>query len=221
MAQWSPPPSEPANNAFFRLRASGRMARSTMLESISTCPSSMKRQRPSHRDSAYRIASATALFWETRTSLVSNQALRVSTIGWEIGRPDAHRRVCRASRPRWHKAPRCAQAPRSRSAQRQRRRSHRSGDGREPSRMPVVRGPSRRECDSQRSHRPAECRGSLRGGLLGVGLAVRRINIGDGRRRRPAPRSIIASIGPELTRLGPTSARIKHGGRGLVGKELG
>ena len=34
-AQGSPPPSEPAKSAFLRLRAIGRIARSTMLESIS------------------------------------------------------------------------------------------------------------------------------------------------------------------------------------------
>jgi hypothetical protein len=42
-AQCSPPPSEPANMAFLRLSAIGRMARSTTLESISMRPSSMKR----------------------------------------------------------------------------------------------------------------------------------------------------------------------------------
>src|SRR4051794_75557 len=41
-AQCSPPPSEPANRAFLRLSAIGRMARSTTLESISMRSSAMK-----------------------------------------------------------------------------------------------------------------------------------------------------------------------------------
>jgi hypothetical protein len=52
IAQFSAPPSEPAKSAFFRLRAMGRIARSTILESISMRPSSTKRVRPSQRESA-------------------------------------------------------------------------------------------------------------------------------------------------------------------------
>ena len=52
VAQCSAPPSEPANNAFFRLSAIGRMERSTILLSSSMRPSSMKRVRPSQRDRA-------------------------------------------------------------------------------------------------------------------------------------------------------------------------
>ena len=62
-AQCSPPPSEPANRAFLRLSAIGRIARSTTLESISMRPSAMKRVSPSQRDSAYRMASASLVFW--------------------------------------------------------------------------------------------------------------------------------------------------------------
>ena len=51
-AQCSAPPSDPAKSAFLRLRAIGRMARSTTLESISTRPSSRKRLRPAHRERA-------------------------------------------------------------------------------------------------------------------------------------------------------------------------
>ena len=51
-AQLSPPSSEPANRAFLRLRASGLIDRSTVLESRSMRPSSMKRERPSQRVSA-------------------------------------------------------------------------------------------------------------------------------------------------------------------------
>lgn len=49
MAQYWAPPSEPANNAFFRLSVIGRIGRSTVLLSSSIWPSSMKRVRPSQR----------------------------------------------------------------------------------------------------------------------------------------------------------------------------
>ena len=52
IAQFSPPPSEPANSAFLRLSAIGRIDLSTVLESISILPSSRKRVRPSQRGSA-------------------------------------------------------------------------------------------------------------------------------------------------------------------------
>src|ERR1700726_1974449 len=41
MAQWRASPSDPTNNAFFRVRVWGLMARSTTFVSISTRPSSM------------------------------------------------------------------------------------------------------------------------------------------------------------------------------------
>src|SRR5690348_1854146 len=52
IAQFSAPSSLPANRAFFLLRAIGRIARSTVLESISMRPSSRKRASPSQRLSA-------------------------------------------------------------------------------------------------------------------------------------------------------------------------
>jgi hypothetical protein len=52
VAQCSAPPSDPANRAFFRLSAMGRMERSTVLLSSSMRPSSIKRVRPSQRDRA-------------------------------------------------------------------------------------------------------------------------------------------------------------------------
>ena len=52
MAQRSAPPSEPANRWFLRPRATGRMARSTVLVSSSTRPSSRNRQRAGQRASA-------------------------------------------------------------------------------------------------------------------------------------------------------------------------
>src|SRR4051812_17334354 len=48
IAQFSAPSSEPAKSAFFLLRATGRMLRSTVLESISMRPSSRKCRSPSH-----------------------------------------------------------------------------------------------------------------------------------------------------------------------------
>jgi hypothetical protein len=53
-----------------------------------------------------------------------------------------------------------------------------------------------------------------------LGLAIGRVDISDGRRRRPAPRSVVAGIGPELTGLGPTAAGIEHRRGRLVGEEL-
>jgi hypothetical protein len=52
IAQCSPPLSEPAKRAFLRLRAMGRIVRSTTLVSISMRPSSRKRVSPSHRERA-------------------------------------------------------------------------------------------------------------------------------------------------------------------------
>src|SRR5499427_8598919 len=52
IAQFSAPSSLPANREFFLLRAIGRIARSTVLESISMRPSSRKRTSPSQRLSA-------------------------------------------------------------------------------------------------------------------------------------------------------------------------
>src|SRR5436853_52000 len=51
-ARCSAPPSEPAKSAFLRVKASGRMLRSTTLLSISIRPSSRNRHRPGQRDRA-------------------------------------------------------------------------------------------------------------------------------------------------------------------------
>src|SRR5258705_8818554 len=52
IAQVRPPPADPASNAFFRVIVCGRMARSTMLESISARPSLRKRSRAARRERA-------------------------------------------------------------------------------------------------------------------------------------------------------------------------
>ena len=52
IAQWRAPPSLPANNAFFRPSVTGRIARSTVLVSISTRPSSRNTSRPGQCRSA-------------------------------------------------------------------------------------------------------------------------------------------------------------------------
>lgn len=49
VAQVLPPPSEPANRAFLRVMVCGRMARSTVLESISMRPSARKCSSASRR----------------------------------------------------------------------------------------------------------------------------------------------------------------------------
>jgi hypothetical protein len=46
IAQWRAPPSEPANRAFLRPKAIGRMARSMMLVSSSSRPSSRNSTSP-------------------------------------------------------------------------------------------------------------------------------------------------------------------------------
>jgi hypothetical protein len=50
---WAPP-SDPANSAFLRVSAMGRIVRSTALESISIRPSSRNRPSPCQRASGYR-----------------------------------------------------------------------------------------------------------------------------------------------------------------------
>lgn len=51
-AQCSAPPSEPANRAFLRVKASGRMVRSTTSIVDLVRPSPRNRHRPCQRDSA-------------------------------------------------------------------------------------------------------------------------------------------------------------------------
>lgn len=52
VAQVLPPPSLPAKSEFLRVIAWGLIARSTMLESISTRPSVRKRSKMSRREMA-------------------------------------------------------------------------------------------------------------------------------------------------------------------------
>jgi hypothetical protein len=54
-----------------------------------------------------------------------------------------------------------------------------------------------------------------------LGLAVRRVDIGNSGRSRSTPGSVVTSVGPELAGLGASAAWIKHGRRRLVGKQLG
>ena len=54
-----------------------------------------------------------------------------------------------------------------------------------------------------------------------LGLAVGRIDIGDGRRVRAAPGPIVARIGPELACLGSPAPGIEHGRRRPVGEDFG
>jgi hypothetical protein len=52
------------------------------------------------------------------------------------------------------------------------------------------------------------------------GLAIRGVDIGDARWIDPAPRSVVAGIGSELTGFGSPAAGIKHGRRRLVANSL-
>ena len=54
-----------------------------------------------------------------------------------------------------------------------------------------------------------------------IGLAIGRVAIGDRWWIAPAPRTIVASICPELAGFGAASTRIEHRRRGLVGEQLG
>src|SRR3954447_6244764 len=80
-AQCSAPPSDPANSAFLRQSLIPRIDRSTVLLSSSIRPSSMKRVSPCQRERAYRMASASLIFWLMRASLARNQASKASARG--------------------------------------------------------------------------------------------------------------------------------------------
>ena len=54
-----------------------------------------------------------------------------------------------------------------------------------------------------------------------LGLAIRRIDVGNAGRIGTAPRSIVPGIGKELTGLGPSAPWIEHRRRRLVGEQLG
>lgn len=75
-----PPPSLPVKRLFFLMVAWGLIARSTMLESISMRPSVRKRSNTSRREMAYRRASASLDFPETRGSVTCQSVKRSRTI---------------------------------------------------------------------------------------------------------------------------------------------
>jgi len=54
-----------------------------------------------------------------------------------------------------------------------------------------------------------------------LGLAVGRVDIGDGRRIIAVEGTIVPGIGEELPRLRPPASRIENRRRGRVGKQLG
>ena len=93
VAQVAPPASDPANKVFFRVMQIGRIARSTLLLSSSTRPSSRKRRNSVLRESEYRIASAIFDLPEICVSSLSHRAMSSSTIGADARRR-ASRRVC-------------------------------------------------------------------------------------------------------------------------------
>ena len=93
VAHVSLPASEPANRAFFRVMVIGRIARSTMLLSSSTRPSSRNRRNSVLREREYRMASASLDLPEIRVSSLSHRAMSSSTIGVDVRRR-ASRRVC-------------------------------------------------------------------------------------------------------------------------------
>lgn len=84
VAQVRPPPSLPANRLFFLVIAWGLIARSTMLESSSMRPSVRKRSKMFRREMAYRRASASLDFPETRGRVACQRVKRSRTIAAEI-----------------------------------------------------------------------------------------------------------------------------------------
>ena len=81
MAQCRPPRSEPADSAFLRPRATGRIARSTVLVSRAARPSSRNTVRPFQSVSAWRNACAMAERPGTRSSCSVIQMCIASTRG--------------------------------------------------------------------------------------------------------------------------------------------
>jgi hypothetical protein len=53
-----------------------------------------------------------------------------------------------------------------------------------------------------------------------LGLAIGGIDISDSRRIGPAPRSVVAGVGPELAGLGSASAGVEHRQGGFVREQL-
>jgi hypothetical protein len=54
-----------------------------------------------------------------------------------------------------------------------------------------------------------------------LAFAILGIDVGHGRRARPAPGAIIDGVGPQASGLGPAAARVEHRQRRVVGEELG
>lgn len=69
--------------------------------------------------------------------------------------------------------------------------------------------------DLQRAHEALKMPDRL------LGLAIRRIKIGQPGRVRSVPGTVVASVGEELAGLGSAAARVEHRRRGLICEELG
>ena len=93
-----------ARPAIARLRASGRMVRSTTLESISMRPSSRKRLKPFQRDRAWRNARRACPFGRRRSSGL-RRAVELCHVGQHRARRPTGRGSRRSSGPRDHHGP--------------------------------------------------------------------------------------------------------------------
>src|SRR3954467_10391205 len=216
-AQLSPPPSEPANNAFLRFRASGRIDRSTVLESISIRPSSRKRQRPSQRASVADRLGKLALLADERQlgaqpgfergddgtrSLLANGATFLGealadVLLDSIEQRDALQRFVSDRRgfgdgavveTAAHMRPAACEADLALLSQRP---------------VPGV------AVDLENALEAGEMRDRLRGRSVGS------VDIGDSRRVCSAPRAVVSGISPELPGLRPAPAGIEHRRRRL------
>ena len=138
-AQFSAPRSWPANSAFLRLSAIGRIERSTVLESISMRPSSRKRIEP-----VPLVQGVADRLGERRFPRQFGRALlepelqspRAAASCAAAGRPGARRRSCRGSPLRCRRVSRSAAAPRGRSAPAPPWRCRRTVSGSGPSSAP-------------------------------------------------------------------------------------
>src|SRR3954452_8405949 len=221
IAQCSPPPSEPANSAFFRLSAIGLMLRSTTLESISTRPSPINRVRPFQRESADRLgqfgllADHLQLAAEPRFELVDDDAAFVLAHRASLVRAAAT--DVRLDFIECIDARQCLAG-----------NGPRAGCG-EFIETAAHMCPAERQFDvTALGHHTiagisVDLQDSLEAGQMRnrpLGLAIWRVDVDDYGRIGAAPRPIVACIGPELAGFGAAATGIENRRRRLIRKEL-
>jgi hypothetical protein len=208
---------------FFLDRATGNMARSTLLVSSSMPLSSRKRSSPSQWFRAQRIASAVGPRAGSFPICASNQTRRSATNGllfaWRG--PACQWRSCLEPAPRSHRVRRYASASRSRSA---------------PSfwrdrRNPAARGSSKKPAlwmGQRFGTRPASCRPHIRrtAGSRGSRRAARwrEYSLNSARNYKPPsadrcrPWPIVTGNRPEVALFGAPTAWVEHRDDGFIGE---